>query len=142
MALRWNARRTTFVTPCSGQRTETRLNLEHLCKYVEQEFKLHTHPMSCSTHAARRCGEPERSYSVGHTPYHKTANMKKFIREHPMLKVKVLPEEEEPNLSLLESRMSMPFKSAVCMCQQPFALRYRRRRTGTGVDFQGSNVQS
>jgi transposase-like protein len=50
---------------------------------------------------------------VDHAPCHKTKNVKRFIRAHPILRVKRLP-KRAPNLNPVERLVNKPLKSAVC----------------------------
>ena len=50
---------------------------------------------------------------IDHATYHKTKNVKKFIREHPMLKVKFLP-MGAPHLNPVEKLVNASIKSVVC----------------------------
>ena len=50
---------------------------------------------------------------IDHATYHKTKNVKKFIREHPMLKVKFLP-KRAPHLNSVEKLVNASMKSVVC----------------------------
>lgn len=50
---------------------------------------------------------------IDHATYHKTKNVRKFIREHPILRVKFLP-RREPKLNPVEKLVNAPMKSTVC----------------------------
>jgi hypothetical protein len=49
-----------------------------------------------------------------HAPCHKTKNVKKFIREHPILKLKLLP-KRAPKLNPVEHMINRPLKKVVCV---------------------------
>ena len=48
-----------------------------------------------------------------HAPCHKTENVKRFIREHPVLRVRLLP-KRAPKLNPTEWIVNRPLKSVVC----------------------------
>ena len=50
---------------------------------------------------------------VDHAPCHKTKNVRRFIREHPILSVKRLP-KRAPKLNPTEWIVNRPLKSVVC----------------------------
>jgi hypothetical protein len=63
---------------------------------------------------ARRHGAKRRVVLfVDHAPCHKTKNVKRFIRAHPILRVKRLP-KRAPNLNPVERLVNKPLRSAVC----------------------------
>ena len=62
---------------------------------------------------AKRRGAGKVILFVDHAPCHKTKNVKRFIREHSVLKVKMLP-KRAPNLNPVERKVNKPLKSAVC----------------------------
>lgn len=107
----YNARRNMFVTlfwPKKSKRNWFIFNT--YAKRRSREFKLH---LSNVMQYARRRGARKVVLFVDHAPCHKTRNVKKFIREHPMLKVKMLP-KRAPNLNPVERKVNKPLKSAVC----------------------------
>ena len=107
----YNARRNTFVTlfwPKKEKRNRFIFNT--YAKRRSREFKLH---LSNVMQYARRHGAKKVILFVDHAPCHKTKNVKKFIREHRMLKVKMLP-KKAPNLNPVERKVNKPLKSAVC----------------------------
>jgi hypothetical protein len=111
----YNARRNMFVTLFwpKKKRKMKRNNwfvFNTYAKRRSREFKLH---LSNVMQYARRRGAKKVILFVDHAPCHKTGNVKKFIREHPMLKVKMLP-KRAPNLNPVERKVNKPLKSAVC----------------------------
>lgn len=108
----YNARRNTFVTLFWPKKGKNRnwFVFNTYAKRRSREFKLH---LSNVMQYARRRGARKVILFVDHAPCHKTRNVKKFIREHPMLKVKMLP-KRAPNLNPVERKVNKPLKSAVC----------------------------
>ena len=124
----YNKRRNTFITlfwpkkrKGKGRKKKNAFIFNTYPKRRSREFKLH---LSNVMQYVRRRGARKVILFVDHAPCHKTKNMKKFIREHPMLKVKMLP-KRAPNLNPVERLVNKPLKSAVCSMHQPFLLRHR-----------------
>lgn len=105
----YNARHNTFVTLFWPKKRNWFI-FNTYAKRRSREFKLH---LSNVLQYAKRHGASKVILFVDHAPCHKTKNVKKFIREHPMLKVKMLP-KRAPNLNPVERKVNKPLKSAVC----------------------------
>lgn len=112
----YNARCNMFVTlfwPKKKKKIGRKRNwfvFNTYAKRRSREFKLH---LSNVMQYASRRGARKVILFVDHAPCHKTGNVKKFIWEHPMLKVKMLP-KRAPNLNPVERKVNKPLKSAVC----------------------------
>jgi hypothetical protein len=104
----YNKRRNTFVTLFWPKRDGFLFNTYP--KRRSREYKLHL--SNVLQHAKRRRAKKVILFA-DHAPCHKTKNVKRFIREHPMLRVKLLP-KRAPNLNPVERLVNKPLKSAVC----------------------------
>jgi len=104
----YNQRRNTFITLFWPKRNGFIFNT--YAKRRSREFKLH---LSNLLRYARRHRAKRVVLFVDHAPCHKTKNVKRFIRAHPILRVKRLP-KRAPNLNPVERLVNKPFKSAVC----------------------------
>jgi hypothetical protein len=104
----YNRRRNTFVTLFWPKKNGFIFNT--YAKRRSREYKLHL--SNLIQHAKRRKARKVVLFT-DHAPCHKTKNVKRFIREHPMLKVKLLP-KRAPNLNPVERLVNKPLKSAVC----------------------------
>lgn len=62
---------------------------------------------------AKRHGVKKVILFVDHAPCHKTKNVRRFIREHPELKRKLLP-KRAPDLNPTKWIVNRPLKSVVC----------------------------
>lgn len=105
----YNKRRNTFITLLWPKRSRG-LVFNTYPKRRSREYKLHL--SNLLQHARRRRAKKVILF-VDHAPCHKTKNVKRFIRKHPMLKVKLLP-KRAPNLNPVERLVNKPLKSAVC----------------------------
>ena len=105
----YNKRRNTFVT-LLWPRRRNGLVFNTYAKRRSREYKLHL--SNLLQHAKRRRAKRVILFA-DHAPCHKTKNVKRFIRQHPMLKVKLLP-KRAPNLNPVERLVNKPLKSAVC----------------------------
>jgi len=105
----YNKRRNTFITLFWPKRRDG-LVFNTYPKRRSREYKLH---LSNLLEHAKRRGAKRVILFADHAPCHKTKNVKKFIKEHPMLKVKLLP-KRAPNLNPVERLVNKPLKSAVC----------------------------
>jgi len=79
-------------------------------KRRSKEFKKH---LSNVIAYARRYKMKKVILFIDHATYHKTKNVRKFIREHTILKVKFLP-KRAPHLNPVEKAVNAPLKSVVC----------------------------
>jgi hypothetical protein len=79
-------------------------------KRRSREFKRH---LSNLLQYAKRRGAKRVILFADHAPCHKTKNVKRFIREHPMLRVRRLP-KRAPKLNPTEWIVNRPLKSVVC----------------------------
>jgi hypothetical protein len=104
----YNQRRNTFITLFWPKRNGFIFNT--YAKRRSREFKLH---LSNLLRYARRHRAKRVVLFVDHAPCHKTKNVKRFIRAHPILRVKRLP-KRAPNLNPVERLVNKPLKSAVC----------------------------
>lgn len=103
----FNRRRNTFITLFWPKK---RFIFNTFEKRRSREFKLH---LSNILQYARRHHIKKVILFLDHAPCHKTKNVKKFIRRHPILKGKWLP-KRAPNLNPVERLINKPLKSAVC----------------------------
>jgi hypothetical protein len=104
----YNKRRNTFVTLFWPKRDGFLFNTYP--KRRSREYKLHL--SNVLQHAKRRRAKKVILFA-DHAPCHKTKNVKRFIGEHPMMRVKLLP-KRAPNLNPVERLVNKPLKSAVC----------------------------
>ena len=105
----YNKRRNTFITLFWPKKNK-RLVFNTNPKRRSREYKLH---LSNLIQNAKRRGARRVILFADHAPCHKTKNVKRFIRQHPVLKVKLLP-KRAPNLNPVERLVNKPLKSAVC----------------------------
>lgn len=105
----YNRRRNAFVTLFWPKRRNGFI-FNTYPKRRSREFKLH---LSNLIQCANRRRAKKLILFVDHAPCHKTKNVKKFIRQHRILKVKLLP-KRAPNLNPVERLVNKPLKSAVC----------------------------
>lgn len=105
----YNKRKNTFIT-LFWPKKRNGFVFNTYAKRTSREYKLH---LSNLLQHARRREAKKVILFVDHAPCHKTKNVKKFVREHPMLKVKMLP-KRAPNLNPVERLVNKPLKSAVC----------------------------
>ena len=105
----YNKRRNTFITLFWPKKNK-RLVFNTYPKRRSREYKLH---LSNLIQNAKRRGARRVILFADHAPCHKTKNVKRFIRQHPVLKVKLLP-KRAPNLNPVERLVNKPLKSAVC----------------------------
>ena len=103
----YNKRRNVFVTLFWPKK---RFVYNIFEKRRSKEFKKH---LSNVIAYARRHKMKKVILFIDHATYHKTKNVKKFIREHPILKVKFLP-KKAPHLNPVEKVVNAPLKSVVC----------------------------
>lgn len=104
----YNRRRNTFITLFWPKKKAFIFNT--YAKRRSREFKLH---LSNLLQHAKRRGAKKVILFVDHAPCHKTKNVRKFIRDHPMLRVRRLP-KRAPNLNPVERLVNKPLKSVVC----------------------------
>jgi hypothetical protein len=105
----YNKRRNTFIT-LFWPKKKNGLVFNTYPKRRSREYKLH---LSNLLQYAKRRDAKRVILFADHAPCHKTKNVKKFIKEHPMLRVKLLP-KRAPNLNPVERLVNKPLKSAVC----------------------------
>lgn len=103
----FNKRRNVFVTLFWPKK---RFVYNIFEKRRSKEFKKH---LSNVIAYARRHKMKKVILFIDHATYHKTKNVKKFIREHPILRVKFLP-RRAPKLNPVEKLVNAPMKSTVC----------------------------
>jgi hypothetical protein len=103
-----NRRRNVFVTLLWPKKQGFVWN--RFQKRRSREFKRH---LSNLLQYAKRHRAKRVVLFVDHAPCHKTKNVKRFIRAHPILRVKRLP-KRAPNLNPVERLVNKPLKSAVC----------------------------
>lgn len=103
----FNKRRNVFVTLFWPSKEFVYNTFE---KRRSREFKAH---LSNVIAYAKRHHMKEVILFIDHATYHKTKNVKKFIKEHQILKVKFLP-KRAPHLNPVEKLVNAPMKSAVC----------------------------
>ena len=106
----YNKRRNTFITLLWPKRSRNGFIFNTYAKRRSKEYKLH---LSNLLQHAKRRGAKRVILFVNHAPCHKTKKVERFIREHPVLRVKLLP-KRAPNLNPVERLVNMPFKSVVC----------------------------
>ena len=90
-----NRRRNVFVTLFWPKKNGFVWN--RFAKRRSREFKLH---LSNLIQYAKRHGAKRVILFADHAPCHKTKNVRRFIRDHPILRVRRLPKEgseAEPN---------------------------------------------
>jgi transposase len=104
----YNKRRNTFITLFWPKKSGFIFNT--YAKRRSREYKLH---LSNLIQHARRQGAKRVILFVDHAPCHKTRNVKRFVRRHPTLKVRMLP-KRAPNLNPVERLVNKPLKSVVC----------------------------
>ena len=85
----YNKRRNTFIT-LFWPKKKNGLVFNTYAKRRSREYKLH---LSNLLQYAKRRDAKKVILFADHAPCHKTKNVKKFIKEHPMLKMKLLPRE-------------------------------------------------
>jgi DDE superfamily endonuclease len=105
----YNKRRNTFIT-LFWPKKRNGLVFNTYPKRRSREYKLH---LSNLLQYAKRRDAKRVILFTDHAPCHKTKNVKKFIKDHPMLRVKLLP-KRAPNLNPVERLVNKPLKSAVC----------------------------
>ena len=106
----YNKRRNTFVTLLWPKRSRNGFIFNTYAKRRSKEYKLH---LSNLLQHAKRRGAKRVILFVDHSPCHKTKKVERFIREHPVLRVKLLP-KRAPNLNPVERLVNKPLKSVVC----------------------------
>jgi DDE superfamily endonuclease len=105
----YNKRRNTFITLFWPKRRNGFI-FNTYAKRRSREYKLH---LSNLIQHAKRRGAKKVILFADHAPCHKTKNVKRFIRQHPMLRVKLLA-KRAPNSNPVERLVNKPLKSAVC----------------------------
>ncbi len=105
----YNKRRNTFITLFWPKRRNG-LVFNAYAKRRSREYKLH---LSNLIQHAKRHGAKNAILFADHAPCRNTKNVKRFIRQHPMLKVKLLA-KRAPNSNPVERLVNKPLKSAVC----------------------------
>lgn len=105
----YNRRRNVFVTLFWPKKEFAYNTFE---KRRSKEFKRHLSNVIAYARR-RRHGMKKVIIFIDHATYHKTKNVKKYIKEHPILKVKFLP-KRAPNLNPVEKLVNAPMKSVVC----------------------------
>jgi len=106
----YNRRRNTFITLLWPKKRKNGFIFNTYAKRRTREFKLH---LSNLLQHAKRRGAKKVILFADHAPCHKTKNVRKFIRDHPMLRVRRLP-KRAPNLNPVERLVNKPLKSVVC----------------------------
>jgi len=106
----YNRRRNTFITLLWPKKRKNGFIFNTYAKRRTREFKLH---LSNLLQHAKRRGAKKVILFADHAPCHKTKNARKFIRDHPMLRVRRLP-KRAPNLNPVERLVNKPLKSVVC----------------------------
>ena len=104
----YNRRRNVFVTLFWPKNHGFVWN--RFAKRRSREFKMH---LSNLLQYAKRHGVKRIILFVDHAPCHKAKNVRRFIREHPELKKKLLP-KRAPHLNPTEWIVNRPLKSVVC----------------------------
>lgn len=105
-----NKRRNVFVTLVWPKRKNGFI-FNTYTRRRSREFK---HHLSSLIRYAERHGARKVILFADHAPCHKTKNVKKFIREHPILKLKLLP-RRAPKLNPVEHIINRPLKKVVCV---------------------------
>lgn len=105
----YNKRRNAFITLFWPKRNNGFI-FNTYEKRKSAEFK---HHLSNLISYAERHRAKKVILFIDHAPCHKTRNVKKFIRKHPVLKIRLLP-KRAPNLNPVERLINKPLKSAVC----------------------------
>ena len=105
----YNRRRNTFITLFWPKRRRNGFIFNTYAKRRSGKFKLH---LSNLIQYARRRGARRVILFVDHALCHKTKNVKKFIRDHPILSVKRLP-KRAPKLNPTERIVNRQLKSVV-----------------------------
>ena len=105
----YNKRRNTFVTLFWPKRRNGFV-FNTYAKRRSREYKLH---LSNVIQCAKRRGAKKVILFADHAPCHKTKKVKRFVRQHQMLRVKLLA-KRAPNLNPVERLVNKPLKSAVC----------------------------
>ena len=105
----YNQRKNTFVT-LFWPKKRNGFIFNTFEKRRSREFKLH---LSNILQYARRHHIKKVILFLDHAPCHKTKNVNRFVRTHPILKVKWFP-KRSPNLNPVERLVNKPLKSAIC----------------------------
>ena len=105
----YNRRRNTFVTLLWPKRRNG-LVFNTYSKRRSRQYKLHL--SNVIQHPRRRRAKKVILFA-DHAPCHKTKNVKRSIRQHPMLRVKPLA-KRAPNSNPVERVVNKPLKSVVC----------------------------
>lgn len=105
----YNKRRNTFITLLWPKRKNGFI-FNTYAKRRSRECKLH---LSNLLQHAKRRGAKRVILFADHAPCHKTKNVKRFVRQHPMLRVKLLA-KRAPNSNPVERLLNKPLKSTVC----------------------------
>ena len=103
-----NKRRNVFITLFWPKKNGFIWN--RFSKRRSREYKRHL--SNLLQHAKRRRVRRIILFA-DHAPCHKTENVKRFIREHPVLRVRLLP-KRAPKLNPTEWIVNRPLKSVVC----------------------------
>jgi hypothetical protein len=104
-----NRRKNVFVTLFWPKKRGFIWN--RFAKRRSREFKLH---LSNLLEYAKRHHDVKRIILFAdHAPCHKTKNVRRFIRDHPILRVRMLP-KRAPKLNPTEWIVNRPLKSVVC----------------------------
>jgi hypothetical protein len=106
-----NKRRNVFVTLAWPKRRKNGFIFNAYARRRSREFK---HHLSNLIRYAERHRARKVILFADHAPCHKTKNVKKFIREHPILKLKLLP-KRAPKLNPVEYMINRPLKKVVCV---------------------------
>ena len=105
----YNKRRNTFITLVWPKKRNGFI-FNTYPKRRSREYKLH---LSNLLQYAKRRRAKKVILLADHAPCHKTKNAKRFIRQHPTLRVKLLP-RRAPYSYPVERLVNKPLKSAVC----------------------------
>ena len=103
-----NKRRNVFITLFWPKKNGFIWN--RFSKRRSREYKRHL--SNLLQHAKRRRVRRIILFA-DHAPCHKTENVKRFIREHPVLRMRLLP-KRAPKLNPTEWIVNRPLKSVVC----------------------------
>lgn len=104
----FNRRSNTFITLLWPKRKNGFI-FNTYDKRRSREFKLH---LSNLLQYAKRHSIKRVILFLDHANYHKTKNVRRFIRNHKILKVKFLP-KKAPELNPIERLINKPLKSAI-----------------------------
>ena len=105
----YNTMKNTFVTLLWPKRNRKEFIFNAYARR-SKEYKLH---LSNLLQHAKRGRAKRVILFVDHAPCHKTNKVERFIREHPVLRVKLLPKRKR-DINSVERLANKPAKSVVC----------------------------